>query len=118
MIIRSDWTSFLSVVHRTTAAAPTSLMRPLLVTRSTDTHSSSTLHRFRLPTMQSRPVDGLLTVNVQFFDSNGQLFTVIEQSALLALGDGQLRLDVVDEKLQWSVRRGKVRLIDPEEMEA
>lgn len=118
VVIKSEWTSFLSVVHRTTAAAPTSLMRPLLVTRSTDIHSSTTLHRFRLPTMQSRPVDGLLTVNVQFFDSNQRPTTAIEQNVLLALGDGQLRLEVIDEKLHWSVRRGKVRLIDPEEMEA
>ena len=118
VVIKSEWTSFLSVVHRTTAAAPTSLIRPLLVMRSTDIHSSTTLHRFRLPTMQSRPVDGLLTVNVQFFDSHQRPTTAIEQNVLLALGDGQLRLEVIDEKLHWSVRRGKVRLIEPEEMEA
>lgn len=114
VIVHSNPSARFSITHRSSIDAPLSILRPLKTDHQLTPLSSLSIHSFNLPTNAKVPVDGLLAVRYE--TKSGK---VREQNVLLALGNGRMRLSVgVEERFEWGVERGEMRLISRREMEA
>lgn len=113
MIIHSNPTALFSITNRPSLDSPISILRPLSTNHSTSPSAEISIHSFHLPTNVKAPVDGLLTV--QYRTKSGR---EKEQNVLLALGNGKMRLIIgVEDRFEWSVEQGEMRLISRREME-
>jgi hypothetical protein len=110
LIIFNDPTAAVVIRHLSASSLfdTPSLLKPISVLSSSNSTRVITSYLYALPTDIKRPVDGLLKVYIETSSKY-----IIDESILLGLGHGDLKVEYRNSKnSRWAVRGGAMRVLE------
>lgn len=112
--MHNDPTALITVTHQSSKmdSLPT-VVRPQSIQRSsTESHLTTSIHSYHIPTLPSLPVDGLISISYA-----SELTGEAIHHVLVGLGNGTLKGEIVHGNFGFEVVGGSMRVISQEEIE-